>query len=309
MRLLVVGASGQVGGAVLRAAEARGDTTLGGFVSRPPALPESRTARIDKSDATTIGPGLDRLRPDWIVDTGALHNVDYCEGHPAEALAVNRDGTGELARAARERGAGFLFVSTDFVFDGGGHPPYREEDPARPLSTYGRSKLEGEAAAVAHHPDSIVVRPSVVYSWVPPSRRAASASQKPVNFGSWAIDQLRGGKEIRIVRDQVASPTLAEDLADALLGIIDHRARGIWHAAGATAIDRYTFTVRIAETLGFATHLVVPITTDSLHQVARRPPNSSLDSSRLAGASGHAMLDLPHAMGRLAEAWRTSPPV
>jgi len=307
MRLLVVGAAGQVGGAVAAAAEARGDTVLGTYISRPPAWSEDRVARLDKTDPGTFGPALDRLRPEWVVDTGALHNVDYCEAHPEEALAANRDGSAALAQAAASRGAGFVFVSTDFVFDGGGSPPYRETDPARPLSVYGRSKLEGEAAVQRAAPSSLVVRPSVIYSWVPPARRAASASQKPLNFGTWVIDSLVAGKPLRIVEDQVASPTLAEDLAAAILALIDRRARGLYHAAGATAVDRYTFTVRIAEALGLPTAGIAPIATASLKQVARRPLNSSLDSSKLARDSGHAMAPLPEALARLAAAWKRSP--
>jgi dTDP-4-dehydrorhamnose reductase len=302
MRLLVVGASGQVGLAVRRAAEHRGDMILGGFVSRPPDLPADRLARVDKSEVGTLASALERLRPEWVVDTGALHHVDYCESHPQEAFAVNREGTGAFASACRSRGVGYVFVSTDFVFDGNGNPPYREEDEARPLSVYARSKLEGEAAALAADPSALVVRPSVIYSWVPKDQRSQSASQKPLNFGTWAIDQLRAGQPLRIVDDQVASPTLADDLAGAILALIDHRARGIYHTAGGTALSRYAFTVQMAEALGLGTSGITPITTASLNQKARRPPNSSLDSTRVREASGHAMWTLPQALDRLAKA-------
>lgn len=305
MRLLIVGASGQVGEAVRRAAAARGDVVLGGYVSRPPPLPPEQVARIDKADPTTIAAALDRLRPDWVVDTGALHNVDYCENHPAEAFATNRDGTGALAKATLGHGAGFLFVSTDFVFDGLGHPPYREEDEPRPLSVYGRSKLEGEMAVRAAGSSTIVVRPSVIYSWIPPGQRAQSVSQKPMNFGTWVIDQLTAGKELRIVEDQIASPTLSDDLAGAILGLLDRRAHGTFHTAGATALSRYEFTVQIARTLGLDVGRVTPIATASLNQVARRPLNSSLDSSKVGPASGHQMATLPEALAQLARSWRT----
>jgi dTDP-4-dehydrorhamnose reductase len=306
MRLLVVGAAGQVGGALLRAARSRGDTSLGGYVSRRPDLPEDVVARIDKTDATSFGPALDRLRPDWVVDAGALHNVDYCEGNPTQAFAVNRDGTAALARAAVERGIGFVFVSTDFVFDGAGSPPYVETESARPLSVYGRSKLEGEQAVLAAGTSTVVVRTSVVYSWVPLAQRAASASKKPVNFGSWVVDELVAGRGLRIVEDQVASPTLADDLAGAILGLIDLRAHGTFHAAGATPVSRYAFSVELAKALGLDARQILATSTDALHQLARRPLNSSLDSSKLRRTCGYAMLSLPEALARFAIARQES---
>lgn len=301
MRLLVIGASGQVGGAVAAAAAAAGHEVLGGYVSRPPELPPERSARIDKSRPAEVGAAVAALAPEAIVDTGALHHVDYCESHPAEAAAVNRDGTAAVAAAAAALGARYLFVSTDYVFDGGGAPPYRETDEPRPLGAYGRSKLEGEWAALRSNPATVVVRPSVVFSWVPPSARRTSASQKSVNFAAWAIDELRAGRPLRIVDDQVGSPTLASDLAGAILALLERRVAGTFHAAGATAIDRYAFTRALAETLSLPADLVHPIATASLHQVAERPSNSALDSTKLAETTGHRMLAVRDALRRLAD--------
>ena len=308
MRLLVVGASGQVGAAVGRLAEAAGHEVIGGFVSRPPDRPADRMVRIDKGEVDTIRPAIERIRPDGIVDTGALHNVDYCESHPGEAERVNRDGTAALAEAAARVDAAFLFVSTDFVFDGSGSPPYSETDPARPLSAYGRSKLEGEVLASRRHPRAIIVRPSVIYSWIAPEARKASISQKGVNFGSWVVDELAQGKAVSIVNDQIASPTLADDLAGGILALLQQEEHGLFHVAGATPLSRFDFTVQLARRLGLPVELVRPVSTTSLKQVAARPPNSSLDSSKLTRVTGYRTHPIDEALARFAATWRSSAP-
>lgn len=304
MRVLVVGPAGQVGRAVYQAARPRGFEVYGGYASRAPRTDPSRAALLDKTRPETIQAALERFRPDWVIDTGALHNVDYCEQHPDEAFRVNRDGTANLAKAAEAAGARYLFVSTDFVFDGAGHPPYSEGDPTNPLSVYGRSKLDGERLCRSIAPSSIVVRSSVIYSWIPPPERVTSASQKGVNFGSWAVDELAQGHSLRIVEDQIASPTLAEDLGGAIVSLAERGSPGLFHAAGATPSDRYSFTRRLAERLGFDPALVTPVRTADLKQVAARPPFSSLDSNFLARTTGHNMLSLDEALVRFERSWR-----
>jgi dTDP-4-dehydrorhamnose reductase len=306
MRLLIVGASGQVGASLGRIAASGGHTVLGSFVSRPPPLPSERTARLDKSRPETISPALERLRPEVVVDTGALHQVDYCETHEEEALRVNRDGTGALAKVARAIGARFLFVSTDFVFDGNTDRPYVETDRAEPLSVYGRSKLAGEAEALQNNPETIVVRPSVVYSWIPPAARIASISQKGVNFASWVIDELTAGRSLSIVNDQIASPTLSEDLARAILVLLERKESGVFHAAGSTPLSRFEFTLRLAQRLGLDDSKVHPIGTPELHQAAPRPANSSLDSSKLAQRTGCTLSALEPALELLWASWERS---
>jgi dTDP-4-dehydrorhamnose reductase len=245
------------------------------------------------------------LRPDWIVDTGALHHVDYCEAHPEAAFRTNRDGTAALARAAQRRGIGYLFVSTDYVFDGGTSRPYLETDPARPVNVYGRSKLAGEEAVRSAGGRTIIVRPSVVYSWIPPAERTESASQKSVNFGTWAIDQMAAGKDLRIVDDQMASPTWNEDLARAILALIDREARGTFHATGSTATSRYAFTVALADALGFSSARIRPVSTATLGQAAERPRNSSLDSGRLRATTGFAMPSLHASLVEFSRRYRS----
>jgi dTDP-4-dehydrorhamnose reductase len=300
MRILVVGAGGQVGGKLAARARDAGHSVYGTYRLRPPALEGVELGVLDKTKVEEVETTVRRVAPDAIVDTGALHNVDYCESHPEEAMAVNRDGTRRLARAARERRARFVFVSTDFVFDGSGHPPYRETDLPHPQSVYARSKLEGEVAAHEADLTSAAARPSVIYSWTPLGSGTASSSGKPLNFASWLVRQVLDGKRVRIVDDQVASPTLADDLAGALLVLAGHRATGVFHAAGATALSRYDFADRLLRRVGLGVALLDRISSDQLQQVAVRPKNSALVSDRLAREVGYRTLEIGPALDRFA---------
>jgi dTDP-4-dehydrorhamnose reductase len=270
---------------------------------RPSDLPEEAVARLDKADPASIREALGRLRPEAIVDTGALHHVDYCETHPEEADGVNGTGTAHVAAEAARLGARLLFVSTDYVFDGTVGRPYRESDPVSPINVYGATKVAGERATLAASERNLVVRSSVIVSWVPADVRAATGSGKGINFATWALEELRAGRPLRIVDDQIGSPTLADDLAAAIVRLLERGATGTYHAAGATPIDRFAFTRRLARRFGLEEDLVRPIRTSELRQAARRPHDSSLNSGRLREGTGYRMGDLDALLDQLHASW------
>src|SRR5262249_21687288 len=143
MRALVIGASGQVGGCLLEALRARGHEAIGTHAHHP----LEGLGHLDVTDHAAVERVVQEKRPDWVLCPAGLTHVDYCEEHPVEAFAINKDGALAAARAASRGGAGFVFFSTEYVFDGTGGP-YAEDDVARPLSVYGRSKWEGERAVL-----------------------------------------------------------------------------------------------------------------------------------------------------------------
>ncbi len=198
--------------------------------------------------------------------------------------------------ATSEINSKFIFISTDFVFDGR-FAPYTEESLPNPESVYAISKLEGERAALSRNENSVVCRPAVIYSWVPTGQTSSSSSGKPLNFGAWLVSQLQARKEVRIVTDQVTSPTLADDLAQAILKLAEStKAKGVFHTAGATSISRYDFSVKVSEKFGFDTNLVRPIDSSQLKQVAKRPLNSSLISNRIKNETGYEMMSIEKAL-------------
>lgn len=200
-------------------------------------------------------------------------------------MAVNGQGTGNVADAARLAGARLVYVSTDFVFDGA-RGMYREGDPVSPISVYARSKLMGECLA-GELPGSAIARTSVVYG---------SARQ---NFVSWVRDSLAKKQAIRVVTDQYNSPTLSYDCAEAIEAMIRNDAEGIYHVAGSERISRFAFAEKIARFYGLDGGLIEPVETATLGQKARRPTDSSLDVRKIGRY--HRMLNVMDGLRKMEE--------
>jgi dTDP-4-dehydrorhamnose reductase len=279
MRILVTGVTGQIGGAVV--ARLKGSATL---------LAADR-AVLDLAAPQAIPDALDRLAPDIIINPAAYTAVDAAEDEPALAGRVNGEAPGVMARWAAARGVPLVHFSTDYVFDGSGERPWREDDEPRPLSAYGSSKLAGENEVRAAGGASLIVRTSWIY---------AAAGR---NFLR-TIARLAGERrELRIVADQIGAPTSAAFVADAVARMLADgidglraratQARGVVHLATAGETSWHGFAVAIVEGLKargrkLAVEQVTPIRTDQYPTKARRPLNSRLDVTRLRDVFGIA---------------------
>jgi dTDP-4-dehydrorhamnose reductase len=268
MRALVIGASGQVGGALLEALRARGHEAVGTYAHNP----AEGLAPLDVTDRAAVGRAVSQARPDWVLCPAGLTHVDYCEEHPAEAFAINRDGALHTAREAGRAGAGFVFYSTEYVFDGE-RGPYTEEDEARPLSVYGRSKWEGERAVLAEMARAVVVRTTVVYG---PDRQEK-------NFVYQLMRNCRSGQGMRIPADQVSSPTYNEDLAQATVELCERDLGGVYHLAGDGVLDRFAFARLACEVFGLDPSYLTPVATAMLGQKAPRPLKGGLTIAKARG--------------------------
>jgi len=209
-------------------------------------------------------------RADAVFYAAAYTHVDGCEDDPATAFAVNRDAPAAAAQAAARRGAAFVFYSSEYVFDGVAGP-YAEDDPVRPVSVYGRSKLEGEQRVLEAHPDAVVVRTTVVYGLDPQEK----------NFVYQTLRKGRAGERLKVPADQRSSPTYVEDLAAASLLLLDKRARGVVHVAGDAVVDRYQFALEICRVFALDPGFLEPVTTASLGQKAARPLTAGLKIDRV----------------------------
>ena len=272
-KLLVIGVTGLAGSRTVRLAEKQGYEAWGTYNARSFSAPAAVKLDITDRDATL---GLvQKLRPDVIIDTAALHNVDYCETHREEADKVNVEGTRALADAARSTGSRLIFLSTDFVFDGEG-APYTETDLPNPLDYYAKTKVDAENI-VAQLPNYGIARSSVIYGWNPVELTGLpSSSGKTVNFAMYCLDKFRQGETVGVVNDQYSSPTLADNLSEALLKLAEYSGSGIFHTAGRSCLTRYDFAVKIATTFGYSSDFVQPVATRDLNQMALRPRNSCL---------------------------------
>ena len=263
MKVAVTGAAGQLGRALVDRLGARA------------AWAGGRDA-LDVRDPAAVSRVLDDVRPDVVINAAAYNDVDGAESDPASAMAVNAVGPGNLARACRERGALLVHVSTDYVFDGAKGEPYREEDCPRPASVYGVSKLAGCLLVAAAGGPHLIVRTSGVFG-------AGGNRVKGGSFVERILAKARSGQPLRVVNDQVSSPTYAPDLAAALVTLVEQGARGLLHVTNSGACSPYDLATAALEIAGIHAR-IEPIRTADLGAPARRPAYSVLDNSRARAA-------------------------
>jgi dTDP-4-dehydrorhamnose reductase len=299
-KLLVIGASGLLGFKVASLAVDQYET-YATYNVRPIQLESCSLFKLDKSNRSETTDLLRRIKPNVVVDTAALHNVDYCETHRDEAWKINVEGTRNVADACKSVGAKMIFVSTDYVFDGT-RGTYKEEDTPNPLSVYAKSKLEAEQIVRLAGISYGIGRPSVIYGWN--SNEAAglqSSSGKSMNFVIWATNKLKKGESISAVTDQYSSPTLADNLAEALLALAKHGKQTLYHTAGKSCVNRYEFCMRIAEIFGFSTKLIKPVTSDAFKQIAPRPMKCCLNVGRAEKELGIRLLTIEEGLSKMKE--------
>jgi dTDP-4-dehydrorhamnose reductase len=273
MKALIVGSKGQLGRGLAMTAPA-GVTVVSHDIDT-----------LDITDKAAVDALVAEVRPDLLLNAAAYTAVDKAESEEDAAFAVNATAVGLLADAARVNRARFVHVSTDFVFDGAAGTPYAPTAPTNPLSAYGRTKLAGEQAV---GPEALIVRTAWVYA------------PTGGNFVRTMLRLMGERPEIRVVADQIGTPTYAPDLAAALWAMAAKGAVGIHHYTDSGVASWYDFAVAIQEealALGLlgAAASVIPITTADFPTPARRPSYSVLDKS-----STFAILGAP------APHWRTN---
>lgn len=294
-RPLIVGAGGQVGGALQRCLEAQGCVE----VVRSSREARAGWLRLDlaklrsSSDAERALAGTE---PDAILCAGAMTFVDGCEDDPELAFRANAHGPAALASYAQWRGVPFVFFSSDYVFDGSPENPgpYTEHDAARPLSVYGESKMMGERAVLRVNPQALVVRTSWVYG--------PDVAGK--NFISALRRQLGAGQVLRVPADQVSTPTLNVDLAEITLALVRAGVSGVVHVAGPELLSRLELAKAVARHFSLDEGLIEGRTTASLGQRARRPLHSGLRSEILSAVlPGRSPRSLEEGLRATATAW------
>jgi dTDP-4-dehydrorhamnose reductase len=273
MNILVTGAEGQLGTEIVRQAPACG------VVVTAPLL-----AEMDLTNSARVEEVFAAVRPAAVINTAAYTLVDRAETESDLAFAVNAAAPAHLARLCGRAGIPLVQVSTDYVFDGRKQTPYVEDDPIAPLGVYGRSKAEGEAAVRGTLREHLIVRTAWLYS------------PYGSNFVRTILRLAAEGKELRIVDDQVGSPTCAADFAEALLSIAGRLRSGgeipwgTYHYCGRGITSWFGFARHILQTLKARRHIdayrVVPITTREFPTAACRPAFSALDCSRIQAGFG-----------------------
>lgn len=272
-RILVLGASGQLGAALCRQL---GPAAIP--AARRPPSPDWVTLDLacltDSPDELIAALGLTAI----ICSAGAT-DVERCQSDHAWADAANHLGPTALARAAAHARIPFVFYSTDYVFPGtpDNPGPYREDAPTHPLSVYGGTKRMGEVDVLNTHPGALVLRTTTVYGPDPQGK----------NFLYTLRRLLSSGQTMRVPTDQLATPTYNEDLAAATLALLRGGHTGLFHAAGPELLSRIDFARLACDLLNLDPALLIPLTTPELNQRAARPLIAGLDSTLLATTLNH----------------------
>jgi dTDP-4-dehydrorhamnose reductase len=260
MKVLVLGAGGQVARAVARA------------MSGPHELLVRTHAEVDITDGESLDRALSQAQADWIVNAAAYTAVDLAEEEPARAAAINDAAVGTVAAAASRARARLLHLSTDFVFDGATNRAYVPNDLPNPLSVYGATKRAGEKRALEGECSAIVLRTAWVY---------AAAGK---NFALTMLKLMREREQVRVVGDQIGTPTWATGIAHAIRDLLEAEApTGVYHWTDLGVASWYDFAVAIQDEAlerGLLKRAVpiVPIATSEYPTRARRPAFSVLDT-------------------------------
>ncbi len=221
---------------------------------------------IDLTRRQEVRKVVDEFEPDVIVHTAAVTDVDLCEKERGLAWQVNVGAVENLSYAAKLTGAKIIHLSTDYVFDGKSGP-YNELDRPNPISYYGRTKLASENLLLTSGVQNAIIRTMVLYGL---------GLNVKSNFALWLYNNLKDGKPICVVDDQIGNPTLADDLAYAILKIIELERTGVYHIAGSDMISRYDFALALARVFNFNKKLITPVKSSTFIQPAPRPLKSGL---------------------------------
>jgi dTDP-4-dehydrorhamnose reductase len=283
-KILIIGISGLLGNKIYNLVKNEYQV-FGTYNTHKPSM--ENVYQLDVTKRADVFKLIGNIKPDFVIDTHALHNVDYCELHPEEAWLVNVEGTKNVAEACKTFGCKYVFISTDYVFDGKKATPYTEKDKPNPLNYYAKTKLIAEEAIKILTSDYIIARTAVLFG-------VGGLGKEP--FALWLIKKLKNGEEVKAVIDQYNNPTLVDSLAEMLLTLCEKDKVGLFHITGKTNLNRYEFSLKIAEKFGLNKELIRPITTPELNQVAPRPRKVALDVSKVERATKLKALTIDEAL-------------
>jgi dTDP-4-dehydrorhamnose reductase len=264
MKALIVGGKGLVGTNIAPVLDKKFDLTL---------------CDIDTWDITDKTSGeshLDRYRPDVVINLAAITDVDGCEGKRELAEKVNAHGAGIVAELCMKHGIQSVYFSTDYVFDGTKKIPYKENDRPNPISVYGVTKLMGEQEVLEKNPSSLIIRAQWLYG------------KGGENFITKVVKATKQSGSLRVVNDQIGSPTYARDLAEAIAALIEKGKTGIYHIANSGSCTWFEFAREIFTMLKIDA-AITPISSAELERKAKRPSYSVFDMWKFQKDTGLKM--------------------
>ena len=268
MNLLITGASGLYGSKLSQMALDKNYDVYSLDIQSLSVF--GKFVKIDISSKDQVDEAFKTIKPDIVVHAATLTDVDTCELNKELAWKINVEGTKNIAKATKDARAFLIYISTDYVFSGK-TGCYKETDKPNPINYYGLTKLKAEEI-VRTYAEYFIMRPSVIYGSTPAAGK--------VNFSLWLIETLRRGERVKIVNDQWNTPTLNTNLSEMTLEVIERSLTGIYHLSGATRVSRLEFAEQIADTFGLDAGLIDSVPSSQFAWPAKRPTDSSLDTSK-----------------------------
>ena len=266
MKFLVTGSAGLVGSQVVKDLTKQNHTVYSCYHDEKPS--HGTSIQLDITDQDKIIQILQEIKPDRIIHLAAMTNVDQCETQQELAILLNAKSTEILAKQAAKQNAFFVYVSTDYVFDGI-KGMKKEDDSTNPLGFYGKSKLEGEFTLNKLASSWCIARTSTPFG----------IHHKKKSFPLWVQESLEAKKEIPVLVDQFTSPTYVPNLSKMLIEVATRQITGILHLSGATRISRYELAELVADKLSLDKKFLIQTNTDEMNWKAQRPRDSSFDVS------------------------------
>lgn len=251
----------------------------------------ANSLKLDITNPSEVSSVLQKVKPFAVIHTASETNVDKCEIEKELAWKINAEGTLNVALACSKVKAKLVYISTDYVFDGE-KGNYKEQDKPNPINYYGLTKLEGEKAITEKCENYVILRTSVLYGWHPWKQ----------NFVKWVINQLKQNKKITVVQDHFNTPTLAENLAEMSIEILQKNLEGLYHASGSERISRFDFAKHIAKEFDLNPALIEPIKMNALATwTAKRPRDSSLNTDKMQKQLKTKPLNITQGLKRMKE--------
>ena len=266
MKFLVTGSAGLVGSQVVKDLTKQNHTVYSCYHDEKPS--HGTSIQLDITDQDKIIQILQEIKPDRIIHLAAMTNVDQCETQQELAILLNAKSTEILAKQAAKQNIFFVYVSTDYVFDGI-KGMKKEDDSTNPLGFYGKSKLEGELTLNKLASSWCIARTSTPFG----------IHHKKKSFPLWVQESLEAKKEIPVLVDQFTSPTYVPNLSKMLIEVATRQITGILHLSGATRISRYELAELVADKLSLDKKFLIQTNTDEMNWKAQRPRDSSFDVS------------------------------